>query len=569
MSQPQIEEKPVAIECRFAMHCPSSNSMDDLHYIKEVYHYADGRTVPHIRMVENYKRPFYLTKKGRRNYNELKEWLPVADLDRYDCTQNRLTESVAKALGQPWFRGTLKDLCKSPYVFGADINSTSIIKHDVAAKYPDVKTPYSVAVFDTETDMLHGTQEIIIASVTCKNHVITCVKRSFAEGISDLQGQVEKAIKRYLGDLFEARKIEFTFKVVDAEIDIVSECMKYAHNLQPDFMAVWNIEFDMDKIVEACAKAKVDVADLLCDPNVPKQYRYFNYKKGPSKKVMASGRTLNFKPSQRWHAIKAASSFVWIDAMQAYRQVRTGAPEEPSYGLDAILKKHDVMGKLKFKEAEKLEGTAQWHVFMQKNYPIEYIVYNIYDCIGMELLDEKTKDLQLSLPMFAEYTDFANFNSLPRKAMNELHWTCQELNMVPGSTASEMTADYDDETTDVKGWIVMLPSHLVADNGLKIIEENPDVRTNIRVAVADLDVTGAYPHNELVFNVSKETTSKELISVEGVDEMTTRMQTINFSGGHVNASEFCQVMYHMPSFPELLRHFTSSDGELVADVPAT
>ena len=73
-----------------------------------------------------------------------------------------------------------------------------------------------------------------------------------------------------------------------------------------------------------------------------------------------------------------------------------------------------------------------------------------------------------------------------------------------------------------------------------------------------LDVAGAYPTGEIVFNVSKQTTSKELISVAGIDEQTVRMQTINFSAGATNAAEFCQVMYGMPAFPDLLKHFQSA-----------
>jgi hypothetical protein len=73
-----------------------------------------------------------------------------------------------------------------------------------------------------------------------------------------------------------------------------------------------------------------------------------------------------------------------------------------------------------------------------------------------------------------------------------------------------------------------------------------------------LDIEGAYPTNELVLNVSKETTTKELVSIEGIAEDIVRMQTINFSGGATNAAEFCQVMYNFPSFPDLLTHFNSS-----------
>ncbi len=106
----------------------------------------------------------------------------------------------------------------------------------------------------------------------------------------------------------------------------------------------------------------------------------------------------------------------------------------------------------------------------------------------------------------------------------------------------------------------MLPSHLIEDNGLQLIIENPSLRTNIRIGVADLDVTGAYPHNELVFNVSKETTSKELVSVEGFDDAVVRMQTINFSAGHVNAVEFCQTLFGLPALPDLLKAFEAQQA---------
>lgn len=104
---------------------------------------------------------------------------------------------------------------------------------------------------------------------------------------------------------------------------------------------------------------------------------------------------------------------------------------------------------------------------------------------------------------------------------------------------------------------VMLPSHLVADNGLKIVKENPQLSTTVRGCVADLDISGAYPSNELVENVSKQTTSKEIIEIKGVNETTQRMQTINFSGGHTNAVEFCTKMYGMPTLDTLLDAFNS------------
>lgn len=97
----------------------------------------------------------------------------------------------------------------------------------------------------------------------------------------------------------------------------------------------------------------------------------------------------------------------------------------------------------------------------------------------------------------------------------------------------------------------MLDAHLVADNGLQLIDEAPNINTNIRVDTYDLDATASYPTGERVFNVSKETTSKEIISIEGVDETTQRMSTINLSAGRVNAVEICCALYGLPTLDQM------------------
>ena len=589
----QQDQPKLPVECRFATLCESRDGSDDLHVVKVVEHQPDGSLKPKLLQIKNYKRPFYITKKGKRDFKEFKEWADLEDLDNFYTTESNKTNAVATALKTPWFRGTLKDLCTSPYVFGVDITSTSIIKQEYKNRFPEVQTKYSNAVFDTETDVLHGSGEIIMASLTFNGKVLTVVKKSFLFGFVDVERSIKDSLARYLDQLEadamaeekeedrkiltnsakEARRLtkEVEIVLVDKEIDIVTTIMKRAHELKPDFLSVWNIEFDMNKVINACKRAGANIADIMSDPSIPPEFRFFRYKEGPAKKKMASGRILNFKNSQRWHSVFAPSSFYWIDAMQAYRQVRTGAAELPSYGLEYISNKHVKIGKLKHPEIDKYTGLKKHQVF-QSQYQIDYVVYNIFDCVVMEILDMKTMDLQLSLPMFAGCTDFTDFKSLPRKSMNELHWYCLERGRVPGSTAKEMATDDDNETTGVNGWIVMLPSHLIADNGLCLIEENPTLRTSIRTNVADLDVAGAYPNNTIVFNVSKETTSKELIDVIGVDgkvmdEETVKMQTINFSAGHTNAVQFCQEMYQLPSMVDLLNSFKHDKGLVIENEP--
>jgi hypothetical protein len=216
-------------------------------------------------------------------------------------------------------------------------------------------------------------------------------------------------------------------------------------------------------------------------------------------------------------------------------------------------------GKLRFTEADHLSG-LDWHIFMQSKFKFEYVIYNVFDCVSMEMLDEKTKDLCLSLPLMAGCSDFANFKSQPRRVVDELAYFVEARGRIMGTTSDQMAGELDQKTIGLDDWIVMLPAHLVDDNGLQCVEEDPTLRTNIRRSVADLDVAASYPNGECVFNISKETTKKELISIEGVDEYTRRMMGINLSGGATNAVEICTNLWGMPSLVQLLQAFEDHTG---------
>ena len=540
-------------ECRFAVYiAPPEYGMPDLHLIKEQIHDpVTGKVTPHLQLVENFQRKFWVTNKGSRNHLEKKEGEYIENLIEFKSTQSKLVESISKALGMPYFKGDLRKISASPFLYGSDILSTAVIKQAYIDRYPDLKTAASVATFDVETDVLGGTDKIIMATFTFKEIVFTAVVKSFVEGISNPEARVELAMKKYLGKYVLDRNIKSEIVFVDTEIDVIRATINKAHETKPDFLAIWNMDFDIGrKVIEACKNANVDPADIFCDPCIPKNYRFFTYKKGQTKKVTASGLETPIKPSAQWHTVFCPSSFYIIDAMCVYRQVRTGSAEKQSYSLDAILGEELDLGKLKFEEANKYTK-LRWHQFMQSNYKIEYIIYNRFDCIAMELLDEKTLDLAVTLPLFAGCSDFSVFNSQPRRKVDDLHYYFLKNGRVIGTTCSKMAKEEDAETLGLEGWIITLPAHPVADNGLQIIAEHPELRTNIRGHVADLDVSASYPNGQCVFNISKETTVKEIIRIEGVNSYTSRMQSINLSGGLSNSVEFCSYMFKFPKLSEL------------------
>lgn len=582
------KEDILGIECRNVIFIPPTrDNTDDYHLVKEIIHLKCGRKVPHKRIIKNFKRKFWITKEGyRRHHTQKKEWEDISKLQEFETTQSQLVQNAAKALNMFGFQGSHKKLARNPYLYGSDILSTSVIKQEVYRdRWPDLVTPSSIAGSDVESDMVEGHKRIIMQTITFKNKVFTSVAKSFLRNIPGTDAQkialCKEAMIKYLGkdepvlakdgtqeldeagnpkfsNLLKDRNIEWEMEIVEHDGIVVLNVLKKAHEWSPDFLAFWNMDFDVKKMNESLKFHNISLADAWSDPAIARDYRFFEYKPGQDQKVTASGKKTPIPVQARWHTVFAPAGFYVIDGMCSYKQVRTGKPEERSYGLDAILNKHLKRGKLDFEEAEGL-AKADWHIFMQKNYPIEYIIYNVFDCIGMELLDEKIKDLSVSVPSGAAMSDLSKFNSQPRRVVDKLHYFALKRGKVIGTTSDEMADAFDSMTISLKDWIVMLPAHLVADNGLKLIKEYPNICSNVRLHVGDLDVSASYPNGESVFNISKETTKKELISIEGVTEGVRRMQGINLSGGASNAVEFCTGMFHMPQMTQWIEAYRRKD----------
>lgn len=533
-------------ECRFVVHIP--NGKKDLHFIKENLQYKDGTSKPNVRLIQDFKRSFYVTKKAFRNHEDKKEAENLKNLDEFKCTQNDLEMSICKALNIYKKNNSLRAISESPYLYGADIASTALIKKNYD-KLTKTQTPFSVAVFDVETDVLNNTGEIILATISFKDKIYTAIKSSFIKDKINIEKHILDKSNIYLKEYIDNRNIKLEIEVFDKEIDLVINAVKKAHEWKPDFLTAWNIEFDMGKILDACKKANIDPKEFMCDPIVPEQYRYFKFSKGQSKKIKANGVVNPIPPQERWHTVFCPSSFYWVDAMGVYKRVRTAEQQEASYSLDFILNKNLNITKLKFDEIKNLKG-LEWHYTMQKDYKIEYILYNIFDCISVELLDEKTKDLAIKMPMLSGYSDFKDFKSQPRKLVDSLHFFYLEnYNKVIATTSGDMEEE-SDESVNLNDWVVTLPTHLLTEQGLRIVEQSKNIPTNIYTHVYDSDVASGYPNGGIVFNISKETTVKELVSIEGVSEFDKKMGTINFSAGYVNSLEICNKLLGMPTLED-------------------
>lgn len=584
-------KKVIAKECRFVQHIPSKRHGEpDLHMVKERVHYDDNTSEPVITFIEDFKRPVWITnKRHQKTHTQKKEWELLENLDRYDCTQSELRDLIAKAIDKQWSNDHLKKLLNNPYVYGADITASALIKSKYLAKWPDHRTGYTLAAWDTETNVLDGSNHVTMATITMGSKVFTAVHKTFLEGIADPEIYLDMSMKKRLGDVIEARKLECEFTVVEREIDVFIEMFRRAHEWKPDFLSAWNMDFDIRKLLEACERAGIDPKHIVSDPSVPKNRRHFKYRPGPTKKKTASGREMPIKNSAQWHTVEATSSFYFVDSMCAFRQIRTGQQEEASYSLDSLAKKYLKKTKLKHEGAVHYTG-KKWHAVMQSQFKIDYVTYNRYDCIVMLEFDEALLDLSFTMPTYASWSDFNRFNSQPKRVADDLFFHCLEHGRVVGTvgtgedivvdTGEEdpdivMTDDEDDPECDqfetvinqdykeqvlsLKDWIVTLPAHNTANNGLRCIAEDPTIITNARGGVFDIDAVSSYPSDTMACNVSKETTVREIITVLGVEETVFRHQNINLLSGHVNAIEYCVNMFDMPTPQEMLAMYLNDN----------
>jgi hypothetical protein len=564
-------------ECRHVTYCqPPEPGMRDLHLIKRVTHVKIGEKthfIPNTVPKWDYERKFWITKEGRQQHKEKREFADMEDLLEVVCTQSKLrdrvrdtlvsmTEKSRKRFGLP-FPGkndSLRKLARSPYLYGTDISSTTLLKRMYMDMFPHLRSNSSMAATDTETNMFSKEQEIIMQTMTMKDKVFTVIKKDFFKGHEYVEERLRQTFEQHLGEDIKARGLKWEVMFVDTAGQVVVEVMKKAHEWGPDFLAIWNIKFDMVKMLEALRADNIDPATVFSDPSVVRAgYHHFDFKIGPAQKVKANGDVQPLSPSQQWHVVTTPASFSFIDAMCAFRQIRTGQQEEPYYGLDEIMEKYIKRNKLNFKEADGFRE-GEWHKFMQEFYKFEYVIYNVFDCIGMEILDEETSDLNLNFPLYSNASDYSIFPSQPKKLCNKLFFHLLQHNRVLGSTSDQMRDENDDKTVNGKGWITMLPAHQVMDNGLQCLEEINGMPTNIRVGVGDLDIAGTYPNEGICMNISKYTTHRELIEIEGIPDHIRRRIGFNLAGGHVNAVEICCDLYKAPSLDDMYMSYLKKKG---------
>lgn len=325
----------------------------DLHVVKEIVHLKDKRQVSRLRLEEDYVRHFYITHKGQANHNEKKDYEYLRNLKKYSTTQIDMPRAIQKALSSyttpdgtkvEWNpKPRLKQLARMPYLYGSDVNSTCCLKNEYREQWPGLNSRNTVAGGDIETNVYEDGKdgEIICMSVTHKDKVYLAYLDRWVKDIDDPVKETKEAMLNIpeLVTLIKARNLKIEVEVVTTPANIVINCINRLHEWKPDFFAFWNMDFDMSRMLKALEDHGVDPAQVFSDKAIPKNFKYFHYKRDEPSSKSASGVTKSKGPEDQWHWVTAPASFQCIDSLSTYRVTRLAKGKEPSYALDYILKK--------------------------------------------------------------------------------------------------------------------------------------------------------------------------------------------------------------------------------------
>lgn len=568
-------------ECKHASYSSHREyEQSDMLTVKEYITFNDHVRVPVVKCVKDYERPYWMTKAHLRDHPDKIEFEDLKNVDKYMTTQIKLKDDICYKQGYGNPRNPLRMLARSPYLYGLDVGPEVFYKRAYIDRYPDSFVPNHVTVIDAETNMDSEWKEPILWSKVTDEEIILYVSRSWANDISDYTGEVinqyNESIVEWVGHIkaklgnsdgsypsFLDDVLKLPIRVVEGDDHhhITNSMMADVHESNTDIITGWNFFFDMNVMAESFSRGGIDPAMAMSHPSVPVDYRMLYLRAGPAERVTSSGVKMNLEFQERWDKMLVTAGWKPTCAMQTHWQLRKAMGKESGgYGLDALLTRHLGTGKVNFKTEDSIipEGTAPWHVDMQKYHKVRYGVYCIFDSIGVKVKDWKDKDMESQISALAGACDYSNFNSQPTVNVADMLFEgIKHQEKVICSTSDKMEDENDAKLLGKDQWIVTLPCHLVHTPGLKVLKHLTDVESGIYMYNSDADVETTYPIAEIINNLSKETTVSEPCRVDGVNSDELRFVSVNITGGRINALEIMQNVCKLPKLDDWLDLFDS------------
>ena len=519
------------------VHCTSMN-LDKDNYVMIINEKNVDTGESRLRIIRNPIRPFWITRPNARTHKEKKEFAKNSELEMFQCPHNKLGEELAKQLGTykgPNLFYKVREMCDNPYVYGADIDPEVIYRIGYMKKCRPIKE-YDVGFLDIETSVFGDEQVNVMTYIDQHFCIHTAVLKMFLKdkGMDDilkykdsvwfnvmagLNDEAKKAVANLtlkVDDLSEELKGEyskwtkdkiplkelnpvfvqlinenlaklFTFdiQIFEKELDLLIWSMRNIHATKPDFVGIWNMDYDIPYLISRFQRYGVSPATAFSHPDVPAKFRKLDYKRDKGK----DGQHF----TEKWHWLFCPGYTKYIDSMCLYSRIRKVDGKENSYKLDFIANKEIGIGKM----------PVTTHEDMQENHFVEYVIYNMVDAAVMSLMEIINHDMT-SMVGLSYISPLHEFAHQTKQLTNNFYEYCREKGLVPAAVGGSQRKETDDLIFNVGG-AVLDPTN-IRNASLPVMLENDDM-TQLYCMVCDIDVSsatssGSYIRNSVVKQVA-------------------------------------------------------------------
>ena len=475
-----------------------------------------------LHLYRNPNTTIYVLRKGLQNFQFKREYVRISDCDMYVVPYKDQYVEAARKLGrrnpEPWTAKRLVD--ESPFVFGWDISPQVRIKCEYLDAMPKDPTNINLAVLDIETCVLPENQDGTLALSICdwRTRTVHCFIDNGvwlrAKDTSELEERTKQAYAEFVDGLNEKAKkfwdqqpIVPVYHLCQDETELLIKAFANIQELKPDFMAVWNLGYDVPQLIRRMEFRGLNPAELFCHPDIPPEFRLAVWHEDKS-------RVDHF--TDLWHVLDAPGYTYWYDAMCLYSRLRKVQGRDVSYSLDYIGNKIIGSGKMHF-------GANQSHYLMQTNDKVGYCVYNTIDTLIPALMDAVTNDLSSMLAL-SDCSLIQDFSRQTVSLKAQFYRYLQDQGKIPGACHGSMEQEWDKYIGNIGG--AVLNPLLMRDRGLVALDDSPR-QTNIYVLTADLDVSSFYPSMTVAANVSRETKLATVLWMEGCPHSFAELDSIN------------------------------------------
>ena len=576
-----LDGKIVARTYLHSSYIPDIGNGEDAVVVSEIIENDKGETEPNLKVFKSPQVPFWITQPSFRDHTDKKELEHIERLDEYRVPYKHKDREIFKVLNgfyPDYLRpNQRRGLYQSPFLYGGNITPEALVAMKYKKELQKIeKTPHTptTGFYDSEVSLLPSSRGRVPLMQFCsENKVFIAMKKSFMfephgdrmieVTLEDIMRAVDEHITPLVASIFEEKetdladyrsRLPFTYEyfVGETEIEMARWIFGKMHETKTSFIGVWNINFDIPKIISICEEAGVPLTDIFADPALRKTgFAYTNYRE--DKRDVA-----HF--TQKWHWLTTSAHFQFVDSQCLYSYIRTVEGKESSYKLDYILKKFGLGGKLKIDKTAHLGKLqeADWHREMLSKHFIAYTAYAIWDVISLQLLEWLNNDL--TAMMFQVDTTPAKF--FPNQTIKVTNTMFQEWlprGYILG-TGVDIEGIADDDLL-TEGGAVLEPQNLVAE-GMRLFEEWPSHTTRVYAWQNDLDFSAQYPTNIFVANISKQTKLSTMVSITGswVNQRYDPKEAIEMFCSYLitpnpNGVEMGVEFFDLPGYAEMDRLF--------------